>query len=171
MPRIEGLLNSPHKDIIEEQKAKIAGADLDSSLPARRHGVVPLGSPVVKRLALALVSQEVVRMRFTSDALHACLLGGWTSALMFRRQLMSVLFTSSLDSSNPKVLPLPRSVAQELLLLSIFAPLMCSDLSAVLGDQLTLPMPKEPSSLLPSLLSFQGTCGGWVQRKEAMLAF
>ena len=67
-------------------------------------------------------------MRYTTDALHACLLGGWTSSLMYRRQLMS------LHSSNAKVLPLPRSVSQELLLLSIFAPLMCSDLSAVLGD-------------------------------------
>ena len=33
----EGLLNSLHKDIIEEQKAKIAGAELDSSHQARRH--------------------------------------------------------------------------------------------------------------------------------------
>ena len=42
----EGLLNSPHKDIVEAQKAKIAGAELDASEPTRRHGLVPLGSPV-----------------------------------------------------------------------------------------------------------------------------
>ena len=63
---------------------------------------------------------------------------------MFRRQLMSVLFvfashhlvdSSALDSSKPKIVPLPRPVAQELLLLSIFAPLMCSDLTATLGDR------------------------------------
>ena len=138
----EGLLNSPHKDIIEEQKAKIAGAELDSSEPTRRHGLVPLGSPVAKRLALSLVSLEVVKLRHTTDSLHACLLGGWTSSLMFRRQLMSVLFASHhlvdssvLDSSKPKIVSLPRPVAQELLLLSIFAPLMCSDLTATLGDR------------------------------------
>ena len=41
-------MNSPHKDIVEEQKAKIAGAELDASEPTRRHGLVPLGSPVLQ---------------------------------------------------------------------------------------------------------------------------
>ena len=55
---------------------------------------------------------------------------------------MSVLFashhlvdSSALDSSKPKIVSLPRPVSQELLLLSIFAPLMCSDLTATLGDR------------------------------------
>lgn len=138
----EGLKGSPQKDIIEEQKAKIAGAELDSSEAVRRLGVVTLGSPASKRLALALVSQELVRLRYTTTTLHACLIGGWTSALMFRRPLMSVLFAShrlvdfsKIDSSCPEVIPLPRAVAQELLLLSILAPLMVSDLSVPLSDQ------------------------------------
>ena len=138
----EGLKGSPHKDIVEEQKAKIAGAELDSSPDTRKLRVVTLGCPVVKRLALALVSQELVRLRSTTDALHACLVGGWTSALMFRRPLMSVLFashrlvnSSCLDSACPKVIPLPRDVAQELLLLAILSPLMVSDLSVPLGNR------------------------------------
>lgn len=55
---------------------------------------------------------------------------------------MSVLFeshrlvdSSTLDSSNPKVISLPRPVAQELLLLSILCPLMCSDLTADFEEQ------------------------------------
>ncbi len=140
--RQEGLKGSSHKDIIEAQKAKIAGAELDSTYETRKLGVVTLGCRVVKRLALAMVSQELVRLRATTDALHACLVGGWVSALMFRRPLMSVLFashrlvdSSTLDSSCPKVIPLPRDVAQELLLLAILSPLMTSDLSVPLGDR------------------------------------
>ena len=139
----EGLKSSPHKDIVEENKAKIAGAELDSSRETRRLGVITLGCPVVKRLALALVSQELVRLSATTNALHACLVGGWTSALMFRRPLMSVLFashhlvdSSCLDSSRPEVIPLPRDVAQELLLLAILAPLMVSDLSVPIANQI-----------------------------------
>lgn len=133
----EGLQGSPHKDVIEQQRAKIAGAELDATDATRRCGVVSLGAPAAKRLALALVSQEVAKLRCTTDSLHSCLLGGWTSALMYRRPLMSVLFeshrlvdSSILDSSNPKVISLPRPIAQELLLLSILCPLMCSDLTA-----------------------------------------
>ena len=110
----EGLKGSPHKDVIEETKAKIAGAELDSSLATRLCGLVTLGSPATKRLALSLVSQEVSKLRFTTDSLHACLIGGWTSALMFRRPLMSILFashhlvdSSALNASKPKVIPLP----------------------------------------------------------------
>ena len=125
----EGLQGSPHKDVIEETKAKIAGAELDSSLATRRCGLVTLGSPSAKRLALALVSQEVAKMR--------------RSALMYRRPLMSVLFashhlvdSSSLDSARPKVIPLPRAVAQELVLLSILSPLMCTDLTATFKEEI-----------------------------------
>ena len=138
----EGLRGSPHKDVIEQTKAKIAGAELDSSLATRKCGLVTLASPSAKRLALALVSQEVAKLRSTTDSLHACLIGGWTSALMYRRPLMSVLFashhlfdSSALDSSRPKVIPLPRAVAQELLLLSILSPLMCTDLTATFGKE------------------------------------
>ena len=139
----EGLMGSPLKDIVGQQKAKIAGAEVDSSDDALKLGIVPLGSPVAKRLALALVSLEVTRLRYTTDSLHACLLGGWTSALMFRRPLMSVLFashklidTSALNASRPRVLTLPRGSAQELLLLAVLAPAMCSDLSIPFSEKL-----------------------------------
>ena len=141
----EGLIDSPLKDIVGQQKAKVAGAELDSSDLTLELGLVTLGAPVAKRLALALVSLEVSRLRATTDSLHACLLGGWTSALMFRRPLMSVLFashklvdTSKLDSTStrPRVLTLPRVSAQELLLLAVLSPLICSDLSTPFADKL-----------------------------------
>ena len=139
----EGLMGSPLKDIVGQQKAKIAGAEVDSSDDALKLGIVPLGSPVAKRLALALVSLEVTRLRYTTNSLHACLLGGWTAALMFRRPLMSVLFashklidTSALNASRPRVVTLPRGSAQELLLLAVLAPAMCSDLSIPFSEKL-----------------------------------
>ena len=135
--RQECLLGSPHKDIVEQCRAKIAGAELDASPETLALDVATAGSPAQKRLALSLVSLELSKLRWTTDSLHACLVGGWTSALMFRRQLMSVLFhshtlvdSSLLDSSSPKVVPLPRKVAEELTLLAILAPLMCADLRA-----------------------------------------
>lgn len=137
-----GLRGSPAKDVKEEQKARIAGAEIDSSLSTRRLGIVSVGAPVQKRLSLSRVSLELAKLRYTTDSLHACLVGGWTSSLMFRRPLMSILFhshklfdASCLDSAHPRVLDLPRLVAQELLLLSLLAPFMCSDISVPLGSK------------------------------------
>ena len=137
-----GLVGSPAKDVKEEQKAKVAGAEIDSSSTARGHGVVTVGAPVQKRISLSKVSLELAKLRFTTDSLHACLVGGWTSSLMFRRPLMSSLFhshklfdASRLDSSHPQVLDLPPPVAQELVLLSLLAPFMCSDLSVPFGSK------------------------------------
>ncbi len=138
-----GLAGSVHKDVVEQQRAKIAGAEIDSSAENRANGVVTLGSPTQKRLSLSRVSLELSKLRFTTDALHACLIGGWTSALMFRRPLMSVLFNShklfdaaAMNSACPRVLPLPRSVAQELVLLAVLAPAFCSDISVPFGPKL-----------------------------------
>lgn len=135
----EGLVGSPLKDIIEQRRAKIAGAEIDASKETLAFDIAPIGAPVQKRLALSLVSLELAKLRWTSDSLHACLVGGWTSALMYRRQLMSVLYhshhlvdSSALDASLPSVLPLPRKIAEELVLLSVLSPLMCSDLRAEL---------------------------------------
>ena len=135
----EGLIGSPLKDIVEQRRAKIAGAEIDASKETLAFDVAPVGAPVQKRLALSLVSLELAKLRWTSDSLHACLIGGWTSALMYRRQLMAVLFhshhlvdSSALNASQPSVLPLPRKVAEELVLLSVLSPLMCSDLRAEL---------------------------------------
>lgn len=69
-----GLIGSPAKDVKEEQKAKVAGAEIDSSSSARRHGVVTVGAPVQKRISLSRVSLELAKLRFTTDSLHACFL-------------------------------------------------------------------------------------------------
>ena len=83
-----GLQGSADKDVVNATTAKIAGAELDSY--CKSLGVIPLGAPASKRLALSFLSLELAKSGWSTDALHACLVGGWTSCLMFRRPLMSV---------------------------------------------------------------------------------
>ena len=132
----EGLVGSSEKDVVDQQVAKVAGAEVDSSDDSRQLGIITVSSPAAKRLALSFLSLRLAAKRATADALHACLVGGWTSCLMYRRPLMSVLDRvhrfadmSLVDQSRPRILELPRLVAQELVFLSIIAPLISSDLS------------------------------------------
>ena len=139
----EGLIGSKEKDIIDQDRAKVAGAELDGSSFTRSLGICTVAAPAGKRLGLAFLSLQLASLGATTDALHACLVGGWTSCLMFRRPLMSILdkvhsFTdlSKVDQSDPKVLRLPRLVAQEFALLGILAPLMCSDISTKISPSI-----------------------------------
>ena len=132
----EGLVGSSEKDVIDQQVAKVAGAEIDSSDFSRRLGIITVASPAAKRLALSFLSLRLASRRATTDALHACLIGGWTSCLMYPRPLMSILDRvhrfadlSVVDQARPRVMDLPRSVAQELVILSVLAPLISSDLS------------------------------------------
>ena len=130
------ILGSDDKDICGERKAKIIGASIDASEPCQLRGHTLVAAPAQKRLALSWTSLQVCQLSHTTDALHLCILGGWTSVLMFRRPFMSVLQRSfhlvSLDAfeaSSPKLVPLTRPVADELTILSALVPLCVSDVS------------------------------------------
>ena len=138
-----GLLGSDGKDVKAAEKAKVIGGELDASAETKGLGLVTLGSPVRKRLALAYISLELAKLPITSDVLHSCLLGGWVHALLYRRQLMSILDCSfklvdaeTLDRDAPKAVHLPRAVAQELVLLAVLCPLMTADLAAPIFDRI-----------------------------------
>ena len=114
-----------------------------SSSFVRSLGLATLAAPAQKRASLALVSLESARLTHTSDALHLCLLGGWTSTLLFRRPLMSILATahsvvnaSQVDSRKPVLCSLPRPAAQELALLAVLSPLTQRDLAAPMDPTL-----------------------------------
>jgi len=137
----QGILGSPEKDIADASKAKITGAELDTSLRVRSLGLATLASPANKRLALAFVSLHLSRLRWTTDQLHLCLIGGWVHSLLYRRPMMSILADSfglvenaAVDSDAPVLLHLPRAVAQELVLLSSLIPFMVTDLAAKLSS-------------------------------------
>eukprot|EP00435_Cladocopium_sp_Y103_P065330 s276_g27.t1 len=137
----QGILGSSEKDVIGAEKAKITGAELDVSYDLRKLGMATLASPAAKRLSLAFVSLELARMRWTTDQLHLCLVGGWVHSLLFRRPMMSLLDVSfklikgdEKRGDGSKLVSLPRPVAQELILLAILCPLMSTDLTAKLSS-------------------------------------
>ncbi|CAK9057581.1 unnamed protein product, partial [Durusdinium trenchii] len=136
-----GLLGSPAKDILDEQKACIMGAEIDGSQAARENGVVTVGAPVHRRLALAYVSLTLAKMRYTTDALHVCLVGGWVNAVLYRRPAMSLLQEvykiplSEVSQDSPKVIRLSRGMAQELIMLAVLCPFLATDISTHVQEQ------------------------------------
>eukprot|EP00438_Fugacium_kawagutii_P023074 Skav201172 [mRNA] locus=scaffold65:774040:778439:- [translate_table: standard] len=139
--RRENLLGSPHKDHVAEDCAKAIGATINGGRKALEKGVVTLAAPAEKRMALAYLSLQIAQLTYTSDALHLCLIGGWVSVIGFRRPMMSVLNKAfhvvDIDAFNrddPKLVPLSREVANELVLLSVLFPLALTELSAPFDD-------------------------------------
>ena len=156
-----GLFGSTEKDVCKASVAKVGGAELDSSDFARSLGLTLAGAPRSKRLSLAAVSLVLCSSAFTTDSLHLCLMGGWTSILLYRRPLMSVFARAfslvegaSVTAGSPKVIALPRAVADELVVVSALAPLACSDLRAPL-----LPSVFATDSSEEAAAAVQAPCG------------
>eukprot|EP00435_Cladocopium_sp_Y103_P060225 s990_g22.t1 len=131
------LLGSPSKDEMGGNTGKLVGAFVNSGHEALSRGLCTVGSPAEKRIGISFITLILCSMAFTTDALHLCLLGGWVSILSFRRPLMSILSRcyhlvdqNTLDANVPKLVRLPRSAANELVLLAALAPLAVSDLGA-----------------------------------------
>lgn len=103
----------------------------------RDRGLVLCGSPVTKRLALSYVSLLLAEKRFTSDAVMACLLGGWTSALLYRRPVTchQEFSFAEVNQERPRVLPLSRKSAEELVILSVLSPVICVNLGAEMSAE------------------------------------
>ena len=139
----EGLIGSDGKDVEGALNYKVCGAEVDSSIQSVRRGVVLAGAPLDKRMSLAVLSAAAASLPYTSDALHACLLGSWISILMMRRQVFAVLNESFkvipqelLDTENPSLWPLPRAAAEEFLLLACLAPVAASNLAVPFPEAL-----------------------------------
>ncbi|OLQ11460.1 hypothetical protein AK812_SmicGene4704 [Symbiodinium microadriaticum] len=131
------ILGSPEKDIDGASRATVAGAELDSSPYTRSLGLALVGPPRSKRVALAAITLEAARLTHTTDVLHLCLVGGWVSGFMYRRPFMSVfgrvfslVEAASVVPEHPKMLPLPRRVADELVLAAALSHVLVSDISA-----------------------------------------
>ena len=131
------ILGSPEKDIDGASRATVAGAELDSSPYTRSLGLALVGPPRAKRVALAAITLEAARLTHTTDVLHLCLVGGWVSGFMYRRPFMSAFSrvfsfvdSASVVPESPRVLPLHRRVADELVLAASLAHVLVSDISA-----------------------------------------
>ena len=137
------LSGSPDKDIRDASRAKVIGAEIAADETALRFRCPSVGSPAAKRYGLSWVTLQLCQLSHTTDSLHLSLLGGWTSALMFRRPFMSILQHSfglvpsiEVSDKHAKLVPLPRRVATELLLVSILAPLIKTDISVPYCNEL-----------------------------------
>ena len=135
--RDANLLGSPTKDVDAEQSGKIIGAFVNAKPETLSRGLCTVGTPPEKRIALSHLTFELCKLSHTTDCLHLCVLGAWVSILCFRRPLMSLLNHSfrlvdinSYDSDRPKIIPLPRRVACELVLVATLCVFAVFDLAA-----------------------------------------
>ncbi len=138
-----GLLGSPEKDVRDAPKAKVIGAEVSADETALRFRCPSVSAPATKRFGLSWISLQISQLSHTTDSLHLSLLGGWTSILMYRRPMMSILQHSfnlvpsnEIEQGHAKLVPLPRTVASELVLLSVLAPLIKTDISAPYASEL-----------------------------------
>ena len=138
-----GVENKTTKVVIAVEEGKVIGAQVNASRRAMNLGIATVASPPEKRLGLSHLTLLLCNLGYTTDSLHLCLIGGWVSALGYRRSLMSLLNKAfnlvsleGFDSNNPKIIHLPRSVAEELVLISVLMPFMVCDLTAPFHDQI-----------------------------------
>eukprot|EP00435_Cladocopium_sp_Y103_P046805 s630_g13.t1 len=131
------LLGSVEKDIAAQSHFKAAGAEIDSSDEALKHGMVTVSAPRVKLLALSVLSLRVARLPVVTQKLAQRLTGNWVSVLLYRRCWSSIvadLFALGHDDvcESPKgerLIELPRKCAQELAMLAAVAPLVFSNVA------------------------------------------
>ena len=131
----EGLLGSPEKDVVAATEFKAAGAEVRSGIENARRGIIPVGAPLAKRIALSVVSLRAARLGGISSGLASRLAGNWVSVLQYRKCFSSLiddffrLSSSCLSEPEPQVYPLPRAAAQEIVSLAAIAPLIFSNVA------------------------------------------
>ena len=134
---LAGLEGSPEKDVEAQDTFKAAGAEVISKEAVVRRGLVSVGAPGERRLALGLLSLRAAALPCISSRLASRLSGNWVSVMLYRRCFSSVVsdfFMLAAEAEKcrdgSRLVPLPRGTAQELVLLSIFSPLIVSNLAA-----------------------------------------
>ena len=131
----ERLVGSDEKDVVAQDRFKAAGAEVIADEETVRRGFVTVGAPAAKRLALSALSLRASSLPGLSSQLAARLAGNWTSILMYRRCLSCIvedLFafgTAAEESVEEEIIPLPRKIARELVLLSALSPVMVSNVA------------------------------------------
>ena len=136
------LLGSPEKDVFAAKEGKVIGAFINGSDRATALGVCTVAAPAAKRLALSALTLELCSLPYTTVSLHRRILGAWVSVLLFRRPMMSLLNESfrlaSLHDDKPDaaLIPFPREVVCELVLVSVLMPLAVTDISVPFDDKL-----------------------------------
>ena len=138
---LERLQGSPDKDIRGSSSGRVIGGFINGERFAMDRGIVGLGSPPEKRYGMSWITLQACQLPAISDSLHLSLLGGWTSMAMFRRCFMGlfnevhhVVDLDFFNSNHPRLIPLPRSTAEEFVLAAVLVPLFQANLSAGFGN-------------------------------------
>ena len=136
------LIGSVEKDVVAQPFVKAAGAEIRSTQKNVRLGVVPVGAPFSKRIALSVLSLRAACLPGISASLVSRLVGNWVAVLQFRKcfsSLIDSLFKLScacLAEIEIGIHQLTRSVAQELVLLSAVAPLIFTNVAVEYLDEI-----------------------------------
>lgn len=137
-----GLEGSPEKDAVAEDLFKAAGAEIDSRSDVLSRSLALVGAPLGKRVGLASLSLRIAALGFITPTLASRMAGGWTSALLYRRCIASIvnrlfqLGTYSDESRAHEIIRLSNDEKEELVLLSMLAPLVCSNVMVGYSKQL-----------------------------------
>ena len=135
---------SPEKDVANALTFTVAGAQVDSSRRAYRNKLVSVASPAEKRCALSVASLHAAAHRLTCRSLLEKLAGSWVHTMMYRRptstcfsKIYKLIHDKDVQALEPcELFRLPRGVADELVVASVLAPLMATNLSAQLLPKL-----------------------------------
>lgn len=129
------LPGSPEKDVVAACCFKAAGAEIVSSEDAVKRGVTLVAAPLAKRIALSSLSLRAASLPVCSAKVLSRLAGNWTSVLMYRRCMMAIvdnLFAEAASAERYGVncaVPMTKTVAEELALLSALAPIAASNVA------------------------------------------
>ncbi len=111
-------------------------------MPIVRRGAVTVGAPSSKRLALSVLSLRAAALPCITSRLSSRLAGNWVSVLLYRRCLSCVIsgffsLSAGLEQTRTNQLsPLPRKIADELVVLSTLAPIMVSNVALPFSQQI-----------------------------------
>ena len=135
--RASSLLGSPTKDVDAARSGKLIGAFVNAEPATLARGLCTIGAPAEKRVALSHLTFELCKLSHTTDSLHLCVLGAWVSILCYRRPMMALLNHSfrlvdvtSYNPDRPRVIPLPRKVVCELVMVATLCVFAVFDLAA-----------------------------------------
>ena len=136
-----GLLGSPDKDVRGAPAGRVIGGYINGTRHCVEQGTTTVAAPPEKRYGLSWLSLQVSQLNYVSDSLMLSLLGGWVSIAMFRRCFMGIfnevhhlVDVNKFNANDPKLLALPRSTAEELVLAAVLAPLFQTDVAVGFED-------------------------------------
>ena len=136
------IYGSVEKDLDSVDFFKAAGAEVNSTMPIARRGAVTVGAPSSKRLALSALSLRAAALPCITSRLCSRLAGNWVSVLLYRRCLSCIIsgffsLSAGLEQTHTNQLsPLPRKIADELVVLATLAPIMVSNVALPFSQQL-----------------------------------